>query len=156
MDALICPVIVGNRRITESSSATSLTNPVLTRAEGYFNIQRNGMLTSINFASLTHVGGFLQITGNSMLTRFDFASLSYIGSYLYIANNPALTFANLPSLSQVQANILFCRSAPSFIIPNPVSGTVAPPGLTSVLWKGQLRCRLQNGTGACNGADTCP
>ncbi len=154
MDALICPVIVGDRAIRESS-ATNLTNPVLTRAEGYLNMESNVMLIRVEFASLTFVGGPLEIQRNNMLTRVDFTSLTYVGGYLYVAGSPALTFASLPRLSRVQSWIAFCQNAPSFVIPNPASGTAAPPGLTSVTYKGQLACSLQNGSGVC-AAVTCP
>jgi hypothetical protein len=131
MDALICPVIVGNR-IIQASTATNLANPVLTRAEGY-----------------------LRIRNNNRLTRIDFASLSYIGNYLIIQGNPTLTFATLPRLSQVQNEIFFCENAPSFIIPNAASGTAAPPGLTSVQLKGQFLCQLRDGSAICITV-TCP
>ncbi len=116
-----------------STTATSLVNPVLTRAEGY-----------------------LWISDNDMLTRVDFASLSYVGGELRILYNSALTFASLPRLSQVQREIIFCRNAPTFVIPNPDSGTAAPPGLTSVQHKGTANCFLQNGSASCITAVTCP
>jgi hypothetical protein len=125
MDALNCSVVVGDRYIYQSS-ATSLVNPMLTRAGGYLDIQQN-----------------------NMLTRVDFASLSFVGGYLLIRFNAALMFASLPRLSQVQDQIYFCQNAPSFVIPNPASGTAAPPGLTSVSSKGQAVCNLQQGSAAC-------
>jgi hypothetical protein len=125
-DMLSCMVVVGDRGIFQSS-ATNLTNPVLTRAEGYLDINTNNMLTRIDFASLSYVGGFLQIAGNS-----------------------ALTFASLPRLSQVQQQIYICQNAPSFVIPNFASGTAAPPGLTSVRFKGQFMCFLQQVSETCN------
>jgi hypothetical protein len=133
-DALSCSTIVWDRSIQESF-ATSLVNPVLTRTEG-----------------------FLDIRDNSALIRVDFASLYYVGGYLVIAGNPALTFASLSRLSQVQGNLGFCLNAPSFAIPNAVSGTAAPPGLTSVAFKGSTTtfCDFQQGSGACNNVVTCP
>jgi hypothetical protein len=130
-DVLHCSRILGDRFIYQSS-AVSLVNPVLTRAEGYLRIQEN-----------------------SIFTRVEFTSLTYVGGDLTIYYNPALTFASLPRLSQVQREITFCQNAPSFFIPNAASGT-AVPGLTSVMHKGQAFCNLQNGSGACNVAATCP
>jgi hypothetical protein len=104
---------------------------------------------------LTRAEGTLEIFDNNMLTRVDFADLTYVGGFLQMRDNPALTFASLPRLSQVQAQIWFCHNAPSFVIPNPASGTAAPPGLTSVSHKGQASCRLQQGSGAC-ATVTCP
>jgi hypothetical protein len=130
-DALSCSIIVGNRIIRESFAAF-LVNPVLTRAEGVLNIQQN-----------------------NMLIRVDFASLTYVGGYLYIRDNSALTFATLPRLSQVQGQIYFCQNAPSFRIPNAASGTAAPPGLTSVGFKGTVNCFFQQGSGGCS-LVTCP
>ncbi len=132
MDALSCSVVVGDRAI-RFSTATSLTNAVMTRAEVS-----------------------LWISDNDMLTRIDFASLTYVGGYLEIAANPTLTLVSLPRLSQVQREIRFCLNAPSFVIPNVASGTAAPPGLTSVQYKGQAECYLQQGSGACYGGETCP
>jgi hypothetical protein len=133
MDALICPVIIGHRTIIRSS-AISLDNHVLTRAEGFLDINNNNILTRINFSSLSYVGGFLQV-----------------------AVNPALTFASLPFLSQVQSNINFCQNNSVFRIPNPDSGTAAAPGLTSVLAKGTHNCFYQNGSETCTNAFvTCP
>ncbi len=153
VDALICPVIVGDRRI-QSSLATSLFNPVLTRAEGYLYIRSNNVLARVDFASLSYVGS-LHIQTNNVLTRVEFASLTYIGDYLDITDNNALTFASLPRLSQVQREIGFCLNAPLFVIPNPASGTAAPPGLTSVQLKGQVACRLQPSSLGCS-FRTCP
>jgi hypothetical protein len=131
-DAMSCSVILENRYIS-GSSATSLVNPVLTRAEG-----------------------FLSINNNNMLTRIDFATLSYVGGNLQIYNIPTLTFASLSRLSQVLGQITICQNAPSFIIPNPASGTAAPPGLTSVLYKGNASsCYFQQGSGGC-ALVTCP
>ncbi len=131
LDVLICPVIVANRDILDSA-ATDLTNPVLTRADGYLTIE-----------------------SNYVLTRFDFASLSYVGEYLGILRNTALTFASLPRLSQVQGAIYMCDNAPSFVIPNHASGTAAPPGLTSVLYKGTDNCFFQEGSVTCHDV-ACP
>jgi hypothetical protein len=153
LDALICPVIVGNRRIVQSS-ATSLVNPVLTRAEGFLRIQDNSMLTRVDFPSLSIVRGYLSIS-SQILARVDLAALTYIGADFYIHGNPSLTFASLPRLSQVQGAMAFCQNAPSFVIPNAASGTAAAPGLTSVGFKGTGNCQLQNGSGACV-LVTCP
>jgi hypothetical protein len=135
MDVLLCPVIIGNRFISQSS-ATSLVNPVLTRA-----------------------AGFLNINSNTMLTRVDFEALTFIGGFLAMQTNRFLTFAFLPRLSQVEERILFCENAHSFVIPNAASGTAAPPGLTSVQHKGQTccpNCRLQQGSGVCGAFVICP
>jgi hypothetical protein len=132
-DALSCSVILGDRFIIESS-VTSLTNPALTRAVGWLDIQ-----------------------GNNDLTRIDFASLSYVGGYLNIANLRALTLASLPLLSQVQSYINFCQNNNAFLIPSPASGTAAWPGLTSVIYKGQPNCFLQHGSNSCGFSRvTCP
>jgi hypothetical protein len=131
MDALSCSIIVGDR-VIRASTATNLTNPVLTRAEGY-----------------------LVVYTNNMLTRVDFASLSYVGGALDINSNPTLTFGSLPRLSQVRGTFGICQNAPSFVIPNPASGTAAPPGLTSVTRKGQPNCYFQNGSATC-AIGTCP
>jgi hypothetical protein len=133
IDTLSCSVIVGGRVIA-GSSATSLVNPVLTRAEG-----------------------FLDIFGNNMLTRIDFPYMSSVRDYLNIRSNSALTLASLPRLSQVPYSINICANAPSFVIPNPASGTAAPPGLTSVVYKGSTTsfCYFQNGSTAC-AQSTCP
>ncbi len=130
-DVLSCSVIAGGRSI-EGSSASSLVNPVLTRAEGWLYIQ-----------------------DNKVLNRIDFAALTYVGGLLAIQFNPALTFASLPRVSQVQEQIYFCQNAPNFRIPNAASGTAAPPGLTSVLFKDQAECNLQQGSASC-ATVTCP
>jgi hypothetical protein len=70
--------------------------------------------------------------------------------------NPALTFASLPRLSQVQLGLSFCENNNVFRIPSAASGTAAAPGLTSVLYKGQAACYLQQGSGLCNNIVTCP
>ena len=132
MDTLICSIIVGDRFIS-MSSATSLVNPVLTRAEGLLDIQ-----------------------SNNVLTRIDFASMSYVREYLYVGSNPALTFASMPRLSQVQGHIRICKNAPSFVIPNVASGTAAPPGLMSVQFKGQASCIISNGSTSPCPSVTCP
>ncbi len=155
-ELLVCPVILGDR-VIYNSPVTSLANPVLTRAEGDLNIRENIMLMSVDFASLSFVGGVLRFRENSILTQVDFASLSYVGGKLEIYSNPALTFASLHRLSHVQAQIYFCENEPSFVIPNAASGTAAPPGLTSVLYKGSTStfCLFQNSSDSCAFV-TCP
>jgi hypothetical protein len=134
LEVLICPVITGDRGIYVST-ATSLVNPALTRAEGK-----------------------LDISYNTMLARIDFASLSFVGGLLGIIDNPALTLASLPRLSQVQGRIFICQNAHSFVIPNPMDGTAAAPGLTSVEYKDSTTdmCLLSQGPGACGPPVTCP
>jgi hypothetical protein len=151
---LTCSVIVDDRDIYYSP-ATSLITPILTRAEARLDISYNDFLTRVDFASLGFVGSHLRVNGNAMLTRVDFASLSYVGGYLTIFQNSALTFASLPRLSQVQDVIYFCSNAPTFVIPNPDSGTAAP-GLTSVQHKGTSSCFFQNGSETCDNLVTCP
>jgi hypothetical protein len=160
-DALICPVIAGDR-IIQGSIATSLVNPALTRAEGYLRIQTNSMLARLDLPSLTYIADYLSIF-NNILTRIDFASLSFIGdsfriqgnsqltfyglpSLTYIGdsfgtyNNPSLTVAFLPLLSQVQNKIEVCQNHASFMVPH---------GLTSVQLKDQIQCQIQQGSDAC-------
>jgi hypothetical protein len=155
MEILSCSVIAGDRDI-QSSSATSLTNSALKRAEGNIYIYNNNMLTNVDFSSLSSVSGYLYIQVNEILTCIHLASLSYVSGLLAIAANPALTFASLPRLSHVQLQILFCQNAPSFIIPNQASGTAALPGLTSEYYKGQDLCYLKQGSDSCGDYDTCP
>jgi hypothetical protein len=146
MDVLNCPVIEGDRSIF-GSSATSLVNPALTRAEGYLSIQANNALTRVNFPSLTHIGGGLQILDNGVLTHVDFASLSSVGGSLQILFNNALTFASFPLRTEVQSNIAFCQNNAAFLYPR---------GLTSTQYKEQEYCVLQNGAGPCGTFVECP
>jgi hypothetical protein len=156
-ELLICPAIAGDRHMYDSS-ITSLVNSALTRAEGDLSIFNNDMLSRIDFPSLSYVGGYISTSQNAVLTRVDLASLSYIGTYLVMQINPVLALASLPRLSHVQRDIVICLNGPSFVLPNPASGTAALPGLTSVQLKGQSRCYLQNGTGNCDAPNqvACP
>ncbi len=99
LDVLTCPVIAGSR-IIEATSATDLTNPALTRAQGT-----------------------LYISANNALTNVDFASLSYVGGFFAIRDNNALTFVSVPSLSQLQKEIFICNNHGDFLVP-PALGSV--------------------------------
>ena len=138
-DILSCSVIVGNRDIIESA-ATSLVNPVLTRAVGDLTLIRNAELTRVDFASLSHIVGTLDLFFHNKLTRVDLPSLTFVGVNLKADSNRLLALFSVPQLTQVQQRIQFCANANTFVI---------PPGLTSVTLKGLGLCNLQQGSGFC-------
>ncbi len=152
---------LGDLVLYASSSIQVIEFPSLTEARGVAVFGSLSAITTLDLPALTSAHGFY-VGGNNMLARLLLPELRIveldflIEGLLTVRDNNILTYFSVPKLTLIRL-IRVCANNAGFVFPNALDMTAPVGGLVVTgLYKGTSDCRIQNGTGSCLTAVTCP